>query len=295
MIRFISKYNAFSFLFLFTSILILNCSPSTLDDYFEIPHNPNNNYWSPLGFSLHKPAQIPSIYYSIYGIRYSLFLAVNKNMYGLDLPLPFGIGVTYGNHYGVGFGSIFYTKYNRVGLDISFFNIVNYGNLIGLQFSIVGNGSAQGGLYGIQGCFGVNFASKEIIGCQFACIANYSSHNIIGFQISGLTNIALKESIGFLLAGLFNFSKEMYGFSISTCNIFDTMQGLQLGLLNVMYGDSYGMQLGLINATYEDLWGIQIGLVNYAKKLYGVQIGLINVNYKGENGIVFFPIVNIGF
>ncbi len=38
--------------------------------------------------------------------------------------------------------------------------------------------------------------------------------------------------------------------------------------------------------------GLQIGLINYAQNLRGVQIGLLNIH---RNGLVFFPIINIGF
>ena len=81
-------------------------------------------------------------------------------------------------------------------------------------------------------------------------------------------------------AGLFSScSRDFGGIAANFCGnlVGETMGGIQVGAVNVVYGSAYGLQ---------------IAFVNFAEDLHGVQIGVLNFN---NSGFKCFPIVNIGF
>jgi hypothetical protein len=54
-----------------------------------------------------------------------------------------------------------------------------------------------------------------------------------------------------------------------------------------------GVQIGTLFNKSDSMEGLQLGLVNVCNKMKGVQIGLVNV--ITESKLPFFPILNAGF
>ena len=92
------------------------------------------------------------------------------------------------------------------------------------------------------------------------------------------------------------FVSHIHGDSISAqlggVNLVEGMiTGLQFGFVN--YGDRVkALQVGLYNGG-DDVSGVQIGLINHSKMMRGCQIGFINVIEK--NDVPFLPLFNCFF
>lgn len=117
--------------------------------------------------------------------------------------------------------------------------------------------TAQVGLLG-------TVAEGEAHGAQLSLITNMSTAPLRGLQLAGITNLATGVERGLQLSSLVNVSE---GF----------MRGAQLGGYN--YADSLnGFQLGLINIARHHPRGWQVGLVNITRDTIAHKIGLVNVN-----------------
>jgi hypothetical protein len=132
-----------------------------------------------------------------------------------------------------------------------------------------------------------NFTDKEFAGSALAIGFNVTrgKAHILAIQMAGLTNANLGATKieGFQVA---------LGVNYTGGN--QSVYGLQLaGLGNIGKGNKvYGFQVGLYNEA-EAIYGFQIGAVNRTKNLYGIQVGALN--FYSNNGLPFFPVINIGF
>lgn len=107
--------------------------------------------------------------------------------------------------------------------------------------------------------------SESIRGVQLGSFANITSSSANGTQISA-TNLAI-EGKGLAQIGLTNV-------------ILNEGRGLQIGITNYA-GSMNGLQMGLINiAGGTQLRGLQIGLVNMSRDTSAIKIGLVNINPK---------------
>jgi hypothetical protein len=73
---------------------------------------------------------------------------------------------------------------------------------------------------------------------------------------------------------------QVQGAQWSAVNTAGSVQGVQLGLVNVTEGKLTGVEIGLVNHA-SDVEGFQLGLVNVTEHLRGVQVGLVNVARNG--------------
>ena len=152
---------------------------------------------------------------------------------------------------------------------------INKGTLNGCQF---------GGL--------ANLSHGNAYGAQFAGLINTSS-SFKGFQSSGLINIVNGDLDGTQTSGIINYAKGgvRTGQISGLINISGGTQGkLQLaGLVNIASGNTKGAQIsGLVNYSHT-LNGVQIGLINITDSIEnGVTIGLINYAKNGYLSIGAF-------
>ena len=126
----------------------------------------------------------------------------------------------------------------------------------------------------------VNGLSLSVLGTFCDCLTNGVSAGVgqITYQVNGIS-----------LIFFVNLTHKHNGIMIAGGNYSDTMNGLQLGLMNSS-SKVKGVQVGLgINET-EKMEGLQIGLVNKSINFRGIQIGIWNVNQKRE-----LPLINWNF
>ena len=161
--------------------------------------------------------------------------------------------------------------------SLNYSNNFSFNILYGLNGGV--NGAEIGSLF--------NYNNGIVDGFQLAGLSNISGKYSRGVIISGLTNICEDSSSGFLSSGLLNYTAgNSRGFQLSTFNITNKVfSGFQLGVFN--YAKKLnGIQVGVINIIEESEKGIPIGLFSIVKKGYyeieltGSEVLYANINYK---------------
>jgi len=135
---------------------------------------------------------------------------------------------------------------------------------------------------GAQLGFGVNRALEDVEGVQSTILANWIDRDLMGAQFSvGLNHIGGDGRGVQMTSGVNNVAGHFLGAQFSSgLNIANTIDGAQLGLLNVVTGQFAGAQVGLVNVAAGRARGVQLGLVNYADEA-DASIALIGVTRKG--------------
>ncbi len=180
----------------------------------------------------------------------------------------------------------------------------NTDSLSGLQLGILTSvvrremdGVNIGGLYtltggdatGLQICGVINSVGREMRGLQLAFVNN-TANILNGFQIAGFTNISTTPFHGVQLSAITNISMGVKkGLQLSAiANVSSScMRGLQIGAYN--YTDTLnGSQIGLMNVCISHPRGVQIGLLNYSRDTVANKIGLVNINPKTKIDIMYY-------
>ena len=140
-------------------------------------------------------AELPGPDYDVYGLRFGLIGARNRNVGGLD------------------FGSI-----------------VNWadGSLDGLSFAGIAT-VCDSASFGIHFASCVNYAEQTVNGAEVALLN--CPYGMNGCQL-GLVN-AVREGSGFQL-GFWNMAEDFSGFQMGFCNMAMSMRGVQFGLVNLI-------------------------------------------------------------
>ena len=147
-------------------------------------------------------------------------------------------------------------------------------------------------LYGLNG--GLN-------GTEIGGLMNYNNGEMNGFQMAGVVNINREQSNGVMLAGKSNISLgQTSGAMISGVYNLATgdSKGVQIAAVNNATADFSGVQIGCVNYAHR-LDGVQIGIVNIVDDGdQAIPIGLINVVRNGyyelevATGDVLFTNIN---
>ncbi len=147
---------------------------------------------------------------------------------------------------------------------------------------------------GIDVGLGVN-SYNNFTGIQVGGIANSfpsddvaGSYTVRGIQIAGYGNGVLSRIHkdirlavkGIQIGGVYNGANYLSGIQIA-------------GFGNDVRYDADGLQIGVLNLAWGECEGVQIGLYNSCKDLKGVQIGLIN--HIEEGLFPYLPIINAKF
>ncbi len=130
----------------------------------------------------------------------------------------------------------------------------------------VGLVSVQDSMRSVQ----VGFLSSVVVdkgkGFQLSGFSNMSAVPFYGFQLSGISNISRGLVKGMQLSALLNVSSAyMRGLQFASVNYADSLNGPQLGVVNVARSHPKGWQIGVVNIT-RDTIAHKIGLVNINPK-----------------------------
>lgn len=146
------------------------------------------------------------------------------------------------------------------------------GNMRGVQVSGLVNG-VGGEMRGLQMAVISNITARAN-GIQFAALSNASATPFSGIQIGGVSNVSAGVRRGMQLSLLTNVSSGvMSGLQVSGYNYADTLNGSQIGLINV---------------AVKHPRGVQVGLFNYTRDTVASKIGLVNINPLTRIDFMFF-------
>ena len=159
----------------------------------------------------------------------------------------------------------------------------------------------NGGLTGIEFGGGMNYNKGDVSGCQLAGVVNINTEQTNGAMVAGDVNISLGQTSGAMISGLYNLTTEdSRGVQISTVNNATAdYKGFQMGVFN--YAKRLdGVQLGVVNVVGDGDEAIPIGLINvvrnghYELEVMSGDALRTNLNYK--MGVEqFYTIFKIGF
>jgi len=167
------------------------------------------------------------------------------------------------------------------------------GETSGVQAS-VGLNWSEGEMSGLQAATGVNLASEGFSGVQLSSYVNWSTGDARGLQATiglnyaggttngaqlGLINIA-SEGEGAQIGG-YNWMGGRYeGLQLSYVGWARELSGAQIAVVN-LGGTIDGAQIGVVNVATGAVSGTQIGVFNYADDV-DAPIGLVSVVRKGR-------------
>ena len=144
--------------------------------------------------------------------------------------------------------------------------------LSGMQLNLMSS-YVRNSMHGVQ-LSGLSSVASRMCGVQLSAMSNISLQPFRGLQISGITNISHGVKRGIQLSAVSNISSSY-------------MRGLQIGTYN--YADTLnGQQLGFINVCVSHPRGVQIGVVNYSRDTAAHKIGLVNINPKTRVDMMLF-------
>lgn len=123
--------------------------------------------------------------------------------------------------------------------------------------------------------------TQEITGVDFGI--GSTSASVTGLQLDLLFAQTEYELNGVSMAWIISMAGEVRGAQLAMLTKSESLQGAQLGLVNLNRQGLTGVQFGFFNQA-EYVKGLQLGFVNYAKTIDGLQVGILNI---AENG--WFP------
>ncbi|MCR4603836.1 MAG: DUF3943 domain-containing protein [Prevotella sp.] len=134
--------------------------------------------------------------------------------------------------------------------------------MVTAQHSPVGIVSGQDSVRMLQLGLISSVANNVDGGLQLSSFSGMATGTLRGIQLSGVNNIAMGVEKGIQLSALLNVSSGyMRGLQLSGMNFADSLNGTQIGVLNVARTHPKGWQIGLINVT-RDTIAHKLGLVN---------------------------------
>jgi hypothetical protein len=150
---------------------------------------------------------------------------------------------------------------------------------------------------GLQLVAGGNITDGNYVGAQIAGGINTTSKNMKGLQMAGGANWA-GDARGLQMAGGINLAKSFTGLQMAPVNYADTMDGVQLGVVNAAPTSANGLRLGVVNVAGQG-HGFALGVINVAKHEDGESFALINVVGNGIHDVSLFATdvlaTNVGF
>jgi hypothetical protein len=209
--------------------------------FAEAESSEKRGYASPVGLSLAAPLQFPRTVDSVYGFRYNVFMALNKDMIGLDLGL---VGINTGCLKGMQVNA-----FNWVNESVDAFQIGALANVAlddVAAFQIGTFNIVRGDFAGLQ--LGLANIQDEFAGFQIGGLLNWNSADSFGVQF-GAGNANIENFTGFS-CGAVNWASEMTGFQLGVVNVAERATGLQIGVYNAVE-DMDGVQLGFVNLICE--------------------------------------------
>ncbi|MGL4393538.1 MAG: LA_2272 family surface repeat-containing protein [Fusobacteriaceae bacterium] len=166
----------------------------------------------------------------------------NTNIYGLK----FGFLTTYNDSYGLSFHALKSNDRSFGGISLSVIANETEENMGGLQIALIN--LVGGNLYGGQVGF-LNGVTGDTVGFQIGLVnangippavekqedveGQKITGNMTGFQF-GVFNSTVGTFNGLQFGAFYNYSQVMNGFQIGAFNFAGKLQGVQIGLFNVI-------------------------------------------------------------
>ncbi len=215
--------------------------------------------WTPLQLSVWDPIQLFPERYNVYGIRMNLAYGSNQNLTGIDLG---GVNVVSRNQGGIQAGLINLSE-SSAGLCAGVMNYTT--RLGGGQLGLLN--TAQDSMTGIQATGLMNLSDHvkgaqvhcgilgngavTVAGAQFVLLAGYNlTENINGLQLAMFGfNYASGSVNGVQFAMLYNYAKNLNGLQLSLVNACETLSGVQVGLVNIIWQEKMSM-MPLLNFRF---------------------------------------------
>ena len=112
----------------------------------------------------------------------------------------------------------------------------------------------------------VSAVAGSVSGLQLSGFTNMTARTLHGLQLAGINNIAQGVEKGTQLSAMLNVSSGyMRGLQVSSYNYADSLNGSQIGLINVARTHPKGWQVGILNITHDTI-AHKLGLVNINPK-----------------------------
>ncbi|RLB55529.1 MAG: hypothetical protein DRJ42_05985 [Deltaproteobacteria bacterium] len=144
--------------------------------------------------------------------------------------------------------------------------------------------------------------SGAIEGLSIGGVLSLAEHHVTGLQLGGVVATAPTHLTGLQISGIFGLAGTLEGGQVGFVNLateeatgaqigfvntaLEDLSGTQVGFVNAAAGDMGGFQAGFVNIAGNESAGMQIGFVNYASGDFdGVQIGFVNVADEADVGI----------
>ena len=154
-----------------------------------------------------------------------------KKIIGLGLLLLLAPSAGYAQGYSCGNVGLFCSPDTLRGAQLGAFSSVVYRQMRGLSLAGVIN-SVGGDMRGVQ-ISGVSNVVKGGNGVQLSLFNNVSSSPFRGVQLSALSNVSMGMKRGLQIASANVSSSYMRGLQVGGYNYADTLNGSQIGILNV--------------------------------------------------------------
>ena len=112
----------------------------------------------------------------------------------------------------------------------------------------------------------VSAIAGSVEGLQLSGFTNLTTGTLHGVQLTGINNIASGVEKGIQFSAMLNVSSGyMRGLQMSSYNYADSLNGSQIGLINVARTHPKGWQVGVLNITHDTI-AHKLGLVNINPK-----------------------------
>lgn len=193
--------------------------------------------WSPVGFGIAAPVQLPYTYTDIKGARFGGFYGYNRNVYGFDMGF---VGMELDDFKGCQLAAFTWSSGAVVGAQFGLFANIVHDTTTGFQFGLA------------------NVDYGDVVACQFGAINSVGAFK--GVQV-GMFNWDGLEYYG-LQFGIVNYARGKF-------------EGCAFGILDYT-AELKGAQIGLFNSA-TTVKGVQVGLVNACETISGFQLGLVNM------------------
>jgi hypothetical protein len=108
--------------------------------------------------------------------------------------------------------------------------------------------NARGQLAGIY-----NVAGKNVNGAQLAGIFNLTGKSVHGTQFAGIFNLAGKNVEGAQIAAVLNFAKRVKGVQFGLLNISDSVGGVPIGLVSVVFKGYHKIEISADEVFYTNV------------------------------------------
>lgn len=180
-------------------------------------------------------------------------------------------------------GTLLSDDYVRVPVSVGFFPALSLAGKARptiVSFGVAVLWSQVARVRGLSMATGADIVREEVRGMQWSGGASVVRGRLAGAQLTAGMNWVGDDARGAQLAGVVNAAGRASGLQVTFgANWAGSIQGAQLGVVNVGRREVAGAQLGLLNIG-GNVRGTQLGLFNFARRS-DASVGLLSVTREG--------------